>query len=149
MKCLSRESIQEYIDQETLPEGKTEIELHLAECLECKMLYDDVIKSLDRLGGVLEFVSPVEQEIVEFKLNHTYRGVGIRRIIEVVSAAVIISFIAMLYTRNSKNNAFIDLQYDMSELYIDEDPNRLWHDGASVISLIQNDTIIVLTKDID
>jgi hypothetical protein len=142
MKCLNREEMQEYIDNETTSDVNSEIVRHLEVCEECSSLHKKVIEDKDLINRILDMEVPGnESEIIpEFK----YPGIKKNRPVYIraamlLAAAALIGFIFLFrFDRKPVMAKMPESEILMYEFYDGKDLNKLWHDKSQIL-IIQDE----------
>lgn len=142
MKCLSREEIQEYVDNEAAIDAQNEIVKHLATCELCLSLYNEAIedKSIvkryldaalweDESGFIPAFKFPIRKNLYIKKY----------RLIAVLAAATLIGFVFLFrFDGNQVIGRIPEAEILINEFYEGKDLNRLWHDKSQIL-IIQDE----------
>ena len=116
MKHFDEITIQKYIDNELSPEEKTEVEMHLATCEECKKQVENQRVFAENAKKSLDGFVPENIEIPEFKVSYQPKKNRTLRIalissISTACAILLAFFIIKGIKKEPENNEIFDI-YD-------------------------------------
>jgi hypothetical protein len=142
MRCLSREEMQEYIDNEVTSDAENEIVKHIAVCEKCLSLYNEVNEDKTLVNEFLNSALP-DYELVsvpEFKLPvRKAMNKKSYRLVAVLAAATLIGFIFLIrFDKKPVMEKIPEAEILMNEFYEGQDLNRLWHDKSQIL-IIQDE----------
>ena len=152
MNCLDKLSLQKYLDMELQNSSRLHIETHLQECEKCRNMLNEI--RTDR-KQVLEFLSQLDsrEEPIAIPDPSILRGrqSGIFGIITrsmifrvAASLALIIGiFLIAKKGRLSSTREWNEAELLYLDLMGDMEPNRSWHEGQTLLVLLDKDGVII------
>ena len=139
MKCLNREDIQFYIDEEMDTENMQSVHLHLSECEHCRMLYEQSKKEINRLHELFESLNkmPAQKEIPAFIYPVRKIKIFMKPAAACIAGGIIILF--SMFHWQSENVKVADNQpfsAPLNEFPAEElDPNQQFQKGKMELNL--------------
>jgi hypothetical protein len=142
MRCLSREEMQEYIDNEVTPDIENEIVNHIADCEKCLSLYNEAIEDKTLVNEFLDSVLPDYESVSvpEFKLPvRETMNKKAYRLVAVLAAATLIGFLFLIrFDKKPVTEKIPEAEILINGFYEGQDLNRLWHDKSQIL-IIQDE----------
>ena len=116
MKHFDEITIQKYIDNELSPEEKTEVEMHLETCEECKKQVENQRVFAEKVKKSLDEFVPENIEIPEFKVSYQPKKnrtlkIALISSISTACAIMLAFFIIKGIKKEPENNEIFDI-YD-------------------------------------
>lgn len=140
--CLTDEILQYYIDGE-LDEGKTdEVNIHLAECRNCKSRLQEKKNVIEDLKSGLSAIGENEAEIPVFRLsdfdNNTEQARTKRVYFQWAAAAVSFILISFYTVKEITRPAQKETTYILYDLSTETDANKPWHDQPMTMYIMDD-----------
>lgn len=143
MSCLSEEKLLFYNDHELSDEESSKIENHLLTCTSCKEKLIEIKKTKRTLFNELDYFSSFEVDIPKFVKPKRQNKLFYNLL--KAAAAIILLLIGSTYIIPKKQTVS-DLDILIHTMYDGQDPNRLWHENANSVIIIDNGNEIIINS---
>ncbi len=148
MKCLNRDEMQVYIDNEFSLEKKNEIHDHIENCKVCLELFNEAKKEKQLLLNALSYYDEAKpsNNIPEFKIPERNQKINRLQMFSVAaSVALLISLFFVFQKKKEPSNKKEDILIYSIESLDNTDPNKKWHNKQTEIVITDENGNIVET----